>query len=69
MSARRIGVRRRRVCTLAALVTAAILLPACDNANVSVGVGVAVPAPWGGVTVSSAVPLGPYSGGRFGPMW
>jgi hypothetical protein len=60
--------RRRRAVTLAALVVCASLLPACAG-NVSVGVGVAVPAPWGGVTVSTAVPLGPYTGGMYGPMW
>jgi hypothetical protein len=53
------------------MVTLASLLPACDGASsVSVGVGVAVPAPWGAVTVSTAaVPVGPYFGGRYGPMW
>jgi len=60
--------RRRRAWTLAALVAAANLLPACDGGTVSVGVGVAAPAPWGGVTVSNSVPMGPYSG-RFEPMW
>jgi hypothetical protein len=69
MTARREGARRRRAWTLAALVAGAALLPACDGGNVSVGVGVAVPAPWGGVTVSAAVPVGPYGGGRYGPMW
>jgi hypothetical protein len=46
-------------------------MPACEGSDVSVGVGVgvAVPAPWGGVRVSAAVPLGPYYGGRYGPMW
>jgi hypothetical protein len=64
------GLRRRRAGTLAALVAAASLLPACDgDTSVSVGVGVAVPAPWGGVTVGTAVPLGPYTGGRYGSMW
>jgi hypothetical protein len=61
---------RRRAWAVAALVAAASLLPACDGGNVSVGVGVAVPGPWGGVTaVSAAVPVGPYHGGRYGPMW
>jgi CO/xanthine dehydrogenase FAD-binding subunit len=71
MSARTEGARRRRrAWTLAALVAAASVLPACDgDANVSVGVGVAVPAPWGVATVSTAVPFGPYYGGRYGPMW
>jgi hypothetical protein len=64
------GTRRRRAWTLAALVAAASLLPACDGTgSVSVGVGVAVPAPWGAVGVSTAVPYGPYGGGRYGPMW
>jgi hypothetical protein len=59
----------RRGWLLAALV-AATLLPACDGSgNVSVGVGVAVPAPWGGVTVTTMAPVGPYYGGRYGPMW
>ncbi len=63
-------VRRWRARSLAALVAAASLLPACDGGNVSVGVGVAVPAPWGGVAVGTAVPIGPYyGGGRYGPMW
>jgi hypothetical protein len=63
------GGRRRRAWTLAALIAAASLSPACDGGNVSVGVGVAVPGPWGGVTtVSTAVPIGPYSG-RYAPMW
>jgi len=70
MRARDRAARRRRAWPLAALVAAARLLPACDgDANVSVGVGVAVPAPWGGVRVSAAVPVGPYTGGRYGPMW
>ena len=69
MRSRREGRQRRRAWTLALLVAAASVLPACDGGNVSVGVGVAVPAPWGGVTVSTAVPVGPYSGGRYGPMW
>jgi hypothetical protein len=63
------GRRRCRAWALAALIGAAGLLPACDGGTVSVGVGVAVPAPWGGVTVSTAVPVGPYSGGRYTPMW
>ncbi len=63
-------VRRRRAWALAALVAAATLLPSCDGGNVSVGVGVAVPAPWGAVAVGTAVPIGPYyGGGRYGPMW
>lgn len=63
--------RRRRAWTLAALVAAASLLPACGSGTVSVGVGVAVPAPWGGVTVSTAVPVsvGPPVGGSYGSMW
>jgi hypothetical protein len=71
MRARREVTRRRRARALAALVTLASVLPACDGASsVSVGVGVAVPAPWGAVTVSTAaVPVGPYFGGRYGPMW
>ncbi len=69
MRSRTEGVRRRRAWALAALACGASLLPACDGGNVSVGVGVAVPAPWGGVTVSTAVPVGPYAGGRYGPMW
>jgi hypothetical protein len=69
MRPRREGTRRRRAWALAALVAEASLLPGCDGGNVSVGVGVAVPAPWGAVTVSSAVPVGPYYGGRYGPMW
>ena len=64
------GARRRRAWALAALVAAASLLPACDGGTVSVGVGVAVPAPWGTVTVPRrAVPFGPHYGGRYGPMW
>lgn len=64
------GARRRRVWTLAALVTAASLLQACDSGSVSVGVGVASPAPWGGVAVGTTVPVvGPYSGGHYAPMW
>jgi hypothetical protein len=58
---------------LAALIAAAGALAACDgDASVSVGVGVGVAAPWGGVTVATPVPVGPYGpyyGGRFGPMW
>jgi hypothetical protein len=70
MSARGRAIRSRRAWPVAAVVAAAILLPACDgNANVSVGVGVAVPAPWGGVRVGAAMPVGPYTGGRYGPMW
>jgi hypothetical protein len=70
MRSRREGARRRIAGGLAALVAAASVLPACAGGNVSVGVGVAVPAPWGAVTVSTAaVPVGPYYGGRFGPMW
>jgi hypothetical protein len=71
MTPRAEGARRRRAWALAATVAAASVLPACDgDANVSVGVGVAVPAPWGGVTVAgAAVPVGPYYGGRYGPMW
>jgi hypothetical protein len=62
--------RRLRAAALAAWVAGATLLPACDGGNVSVGVGVAVPGPWGGaVAVSGAVPLGPYTGGRMAPMW
>lgn len=62
--------RRRRAWALAALVAAGSLLPACNgDGTVSVGVGVAVPAPWGAVTVSTAaVPVGPYHGG-YGSMW
>jgi hypothetical protein len=62
--------RRRRAWALAALVAAASLLPACNgDGTVSVGVGVAVPAPWGAVTVSTAaVPVGPYHGG-YGSVW
>lgn len=69
MRPRRECMRRRRAWALAVLVASASLLPACDGGDVSVGVGVAVPAPWGGVTVSAAVPVGPYTGGRYGPMW
>ena len=49
---------------------AAALVPGCDgNANVSVGVGVAVPGPWGGaVMVGTSVPVGPHYG-PYGPMW
>jgi hypothetical protein len=63
--------RRRRAWTLAALVAATSLLPACGGGTVSVGVGVAVPAPWGGVSVSTAVPVavGPPVGGSYGSMW
>jgi hypothetical protein len=64
------GACRRRGWALAAIVAVASVLPACDgNASVSVGVGVAVPAPWGAVTVSTAVPVGPHYGPRYGPMW
>lgn len=63
------GARRRRAWALAALVAAAGLFPACDGGTVSVGVGVAVPAPWGTVGASTAVPFGPHYGGRYGPMW
>jgi hypothetical protein len=66
MRTRASSARRRRAWTLAALVASSSLLPACDGGSVSVGVGVAVPAPWGGVTVSTAVPLGPAYGA---PMW
>jgi hypothetical protein len=70
MRARGDGRRRRRAWALAALIAAGSFLPACDGGSVSVGVGVAVPAPWGGVTMSTAaVPVGPYYGGRYGPMW
>jgi hypothetical protein len=70
MTTRGEGTRRRRAWALAVMVAAASLLPACDGGNVSVGVGVAVPGPWGGVTaVSAGVPVGPYHGGRYGPMW
>lgn len=68
MRSSREGARRRRAALLAALVAAASLLPGCEGGDVSVGVGVMVPAPWGGVTIGTAVPLGPY-GGRYGPMW
>jgi hypothetical protein len=63
--------RLSRATTLAALVAATSLLTACDGGSVSVGVGVAVPAPWGGVTVSTAVPVavGPPTGGSYGSMW
>ena len=59
--------RRRRAGALAAMVAAAALLPACAPGSVSVGVGVAAPAPWGGVTVSTAVPYGPP--GAYGPLY
>lgn len=60
--------RRRRAGALGVLVAAASLLPACAPGSVSVGVGVAVPAPWGAVTVSTAaVPYGPP--GAYGPLW
>ncbi len=63
--------RRRRAWALAAAVAAASLLPGCYgyDGDVSVGVGVVGPAPWGGVTVAGAVPVGPYFGGRYGRMW
>jgi hypothetical protein len=70
MRARGEGRRRRGWALAAALIAAVSLLPACDGGNVSVGVGVAVPGPWGGVTtVSAAVPVGPTYGGRYAPMW
>jgi hypothetical protein len=70
MTPRSRGARCRRAWALAVIV-AATPMTACDGSDVSVGVGVgvAVPAPWGGVRVSAAVPLGPYYGGRYGPMW
>ena len=63
--------RWRRRAWVVAVALAAAPMPACEGSDVSVGVGVgvAVPAPWGGVRVSAAVPLGPYYGGRYGPMW
>jgi hypothetical protein len=50
---------RRRI-LLAAAAAALGLALACDgNPYVSVGMGVAVPAPWGAVSVTTAVPVGP----------
>lgn len=67
---RQVTRRRPRAWALAALVGAAMLLPACaSSGTVSVSAGVAVPAPWGGVTVGAAVPLGPGRVGPFTPMW
>jgi hypothetical protein len=33
-------------------------LSSCDEGSVSVGVGLAVPAPWGAVTVMPVTPIG-----------
>jgi hypothetical protein len=60
----------RKATALAALIAASILLGGCaSSGSVSVGVGVAGPAPWGGpVAVPVAVGPGPSSG-RYGHMW
>ncbi len=50
----------RRRMLLGAVAAALGLALGCDgNPYLSVGVGVAVPAPWGAVSVTTAVPVGP----------
>jgi hypothetical protein len=54
---------------LAALIAASLLCGCASSGSVSVGVGVAGPAPWGG-PVAVPVAVGPVpSGGRYGHMW
>jgi hypothetical protein len=60
--------RRFRAGALATFVAAAALLPACAPGSVSVGVGVAVPAPWGSASLTTAMPPGP-PGPYGGSLW
>lgn len=48
----------------APLLGGALMTSGCENAQVGVGFGVAVPAPWGGVTVGTS--MSPWYGG---PRW
>jgi hypothetical protein len=60
-----------RLCTLAVL-AATGLASACvyqPYGSPSVAAGVAVPAPWSTVAVGGPVPVGPYVGGGYGPVW
>ena len=56
-AARLIPSRPARV-ALAVMALVAIAAAACAPNYMSANVGVVVPAPWGGVTVGTAVPIG-----------
>ncbi|MFP2924752.1 hypothetical protein ACLESO_05950 [Pyxidicoccus sp. 3LG] len=55
-----------RLLLWAPLLGGALLVSGCAATTVGVGLGVAVPAPWGGVTVGATVPVGGWYGG---PRW
>ena len=55
-AARHATARRERLAL--ALLLLAVVAAACGPGYMSANVGVVVPAPWGGVTVGTSVPIG-----------